>query len=94
MVRIAVVEIEDHILDKIETKHGVQWEEVEEVCYATTRHVRRGREGLYQVFGQTDSGRYLFIVLADRGGGTWKVATAREMTDGERDLYKDQRGVR
>lgn len=92
MPRIEALEIDDHILDKIESKHGVEFLEVEEACYSEDRHVRRGREGLYQLFGQTDDGRYLFVVLADRGSGVWKVATAREMTDRERRLYRQVRG--
>ena len=92
MPRIEALEIDDHILDKIGIKHGVEFFEVEEACYSDFRHIRRGREGLYQLFGQTDDGRYLFVVLADRGGGVWKVATAREMTERERRLYRQVRG--
>ena len=65
MVRIAAIEIDDHVLDKIESKHGVQWEEVEQACSSPALHLRRGRDGLYQAFARTDAGRYLFIVLAD-----------------------------
>ncbi|MGE0540084.1 MAG: BrnT family toxin [Dehalococcoidia bacterium] len=92
MPRIEALEIDDHILDKIESKHGVEFFEVEEACYSDERHIRRGREGLYQLFGQTDDGRYLFVVLADRGSGVWKVATARAMTERERRLYWQVRG--
>jgi uncharacterized DUF497 family protein len=94
VLRIVAVEIDDHILDKIESKHDLTLEEVEEACYSPRRHVRRGREGLYQLFSQTDDGRYLFVVLADQSGGTWKVVTAREMTTRERQLYRQQRGMR
>jgi hypothetical protein len=47
MPRIEALEIDDHILDKIETRHGVAFVEVEEACLSWRRHVRRGREGLY-----------------------------------------------
>jgi uncharacterized DUF497 family protein len=43
---IESLEIDDHILDKIESKHGVTFEEAEEVSLSDQRHVRRGREGL------------------------------------------------
>ncbi|MBI4494990.1 MAG: BrnT family toxin [Chloroflexi bacterium] len=66
--------------------------EVQEACASERRHVRRGREGLYQVFSQTEAGRYLLVVLANTGGGVWKVATAREMTQQERRLYRRQAG--
>ena len=92
MLRIEALEIDDHILDKIESRHGVPFHEVEEACYSQRRHVRRGREDLYKVFSQTEAGRYLLVVLAELSGGVWKVVTAREMTEQERHLYRRQRG--
>ncbi len=87
MLRIEALEIDDHILEKIESKHHMALTEVEEACLSDRRHVRRGREGLYKVFSQTGAGRYVLVVLANLGGGNWKVATAREMTGGERRMY-------
>jgi len=81
-----------NILDKIESSHGVSFQEVEEACLSETTHVRRSKDGLYKLFGQTDAGRYILVVLVNLGGGTWKVATAREMTDSERRLYSKSRG--
>ena len=92
MLRIEALEIDDHILDKIESRHGITFEEVEEACVSDSRHVRHGREGLYKLFGQTAAGRYILIVLANLGRGCWKVVTAREMTDSERQLYKKATG--
>ena len=46
MLYIESLEIDDHILDKIETKHGVTFGEVEEACLSDKRHIRRSREGL------------------------------------------------
>ena len=87
MLRIESLEIDDHILDKIESKHGISFEEVEEVCLSEKRHVRRSREGLYKLFSQTVAGRYILVVLVNLGRGCWKIVTAREMTDSERRLY-------
>jgi uncharacterized DUF497 family protein len=89
---IESLEIDDHILDKIERKHGVTFNEVEEACLSDKRHVRKGREGLYKVFSQTAVGRFILVVLVNMGGGNCKVATAREMTDSERQLYKKLTG--
>ena len=94
MLRIESLEIDDHILEKIESKHRISFTEVEEACLSNKRHVRRGREGLYKVFSQTTAGRYILVVLVNLGGGNWKVATAREMTDGERRLYTKAIGGR
>ena len=92
MPRIEALEIDDHILDKIESKHRVAFHEVEEACYSEDRHIRRGRERLYKVFSRTEAGRYLLVVLVDLSGGVWKVVTAREMTQQERRLYRGIRG--
>ncbi len=94
MLRIESLEIDDHILDKIESKHGVSFEEVEEACLSEKRHVRRSREGLYKLFSQTAAGRYVLVVLVNLGRGVWKVVTAREMRDSEKRLYNKVAGGR
>jgi uncharacterized DUF497 family protein len=92
--RIESLEIDDHILEKIESRHNVSFAEVEEACLSDRRHVRRGREGLYKVFSQTAASRYILVVLVDLGEGSWRIATARGMTDSERRLYVRARGGR
>ena len=87
MLRIESLEIDDHILDKIESKHGISFEEVEEACLSEKRHVRRSKEGLYKLFSQTVAGRYILVVLVNLGRGCWRIVTAREMTDSESRLY-------
>ena len=87
MLRIESLEIDDHVLDKIESKHGIAFREVEEACLSEKRHVRRSMGGLHKLFSQTVAGRYVLVVLAKLGRGDWKVVTAREMTDNERRLY-------
>jgi uncharacterized DUF497 family protein len=87
MLRIESLEIDDHILDKIEQIHHVRFREVEEVCLSENRHIRKGGEGLYKVFGQSNSGNYILVVLVHTGGVNWKIVTARPMTDTERHLY-------
>jgi uncharacterized DUF497 family protein len=94
MLRIEALEIDDHILDKIESKHGVSFEEVEEACLSEAHHIRRSKEGLYKLFGQTNAGRYVLVVLANLGRGVWKVLIVREMTDSERRLYNKSLGGR
>lgn len=39
MLRIEALEIADDILDKIESRHGVPFHEVEDACYSHHRHV-------------------------------------------------------
>lgn len=86
-LRIEVLEIDPHIEDKLESKHGVTVEEVEEVCASTYRPLRL-REGLYALLGQSEAGRYLVVVLAPKGGGVWKIVTARGMEMDERRRYR------
>ena len=38
---------------------------------------------LREIYGRTDEGRHLLVVLADRGGGQFKIVTARDMTNRE-----------
>ena len=94
MLYIESLQIDDHVLDKIETKHHISFAEVEEACLFRGRHVRRGREGLYKVFSRTVAGRYILVVLAYLGRGNWRVVTARDMTDKERRLYISVTGGR
>jgi len=93
MLRIEALEIDDHILDKIETEHRVTLEEVEEACLSDKIHVRRSKEGLYKVFGQTEGGRYILVVLVNLGRGVCKIATARDMGNSEKRLYRKVIGI-
>jgi uncharacterized DUF497 family protein len=70
---------------------GVSYREVEEACVSEVRHVRRSKEGLYKLFSQTESGRYILLVLVNLGEGVWKIVSAREMTYIERRLYSKLR---
>jgi uncharacterized DUF497 family protein len=88
MLYIESLEIDDHILEKIENVHGVRFNEAEEVCLSEQHHVRKSRGGLYKVFGQSNAGRYILVVLVHKGKGDWKVATARPMAEREKRLFK------
>jgi uncharacterized DUF497 family protein len=92
LLYIESLEIDDNILDKIESKHGVTFPEIEDACLSEKRHVRKSKERLYKFFSQTGAGRYLLVVMVNLGSGSWKVVTAREMGDGERQLYRKSIG--
>ena len=90
MMRIKELHWLEHIADKIEKKHHVIPEEVEEVLKGDI-HVRRGAAGTRRAYGQTVAGRYLFVVFVMEGAKTARILTARDMTSSERKLYKKSR---
>ncbi|MCP4398806.1 MAG: BrnT family toxin [bacterium] len=58
----------EQVVEKIESKHHISLEEVEEVLSNRPkyRNAQKGRihgEDLYYAYGQTDSGRSVFIVF-------------------------------
>lgn len=72
----------DHI-----AAHGVIPQEVEEVCLSRP-YVSKTRQDRLRVIGQTEGGRYLTVILARRGKGTYYPITARDTTISERQLYQ------
>lgn len=77
------------IIDKLIEKHGVEPSEVEEV-FAEHPRTYRGPKGhypgedVYYALGQTEAGRYLFIVFIRKVDGRGLVLSARDMTAKER----------
>ncbi len=55
---------EDHI-----AAHNVTPDEVEQILYTRPRLVLKGREATEYVFGTTDEGRYLLVVLTESTEG-------------------------
>ena len=80
------------IVDKLEVKHGVEPEEVEEM-FAYNPMFRRGPKGkhkgedVYRAYGQTIEGRYLFVVFIYKLDHSALILSARDMEDDERRLY-------
>jgi len=76
--------------DSIEhiSRHRVHPEEVEEVCLGEQPFIQSGRGGLHYVFGRTQNGRHLFVVVRDLRRGEVMVVTARDMDTKERSYYR------
>jgi hypothetical protein len=70
-------------------RHGITPEEVEEAVFARPQWEAPGRNQSHLVYGTTNAGRYLLVVLGDsvEEPGTWYVVTARDMTQAERRLF-------
>jgi uncharacterized DUF497 family protein len=77
---------DDRNLEHI-ARHGVSRFEVEQVCYSDA-FIKRTRNQLLAVYGQTESGRYLIVFLGRRGQGVYYPVTARDMIDRERRAFR------
>ena len=77
-------------------RHRITPDEVEEVVgsrplwHNGRKHRQTGRRSLY-AFGQTEAGRYLFVVFSPLGRGRARCVTAREMDTKARRFYDRHR---
>ncbi|MHB1498283.1 MAG: BrnT family toxin [Acidimicrobiales bacterium] len=69
-------------------KHNVKPSEVEEVVNTRPQWQHPGVEGSTLVYGRTDVGRHLLVVLAESADGRWYVATARDLTPKEMRTFR------
>ena len=84
------------IVEKIESKHGVETWEVEEALLGNPEFRRgpKGRrvgENVYYAFGRTAAGRYLFVVFILKRRSNALILSAREMTEREKNGYRRRR---
>ena len=86
-MRIDAIDIEEHILDKIETKTASRSRSARKSYSRATRRVRRAKRELFKVFGPTSAGRYLLVLVTSSDLSYWWVVTARDMTRSERRQY-------
>jgi uncharacterized DUF497 family protein len=75
------------IREKVETKHGLSPDEVEEAIMDRHAYLRIARRGRYFVFGRSNSGAYIISVVAVERG-TARVISARSMTAQEQRTYQ------
>ncbi len=79
-------------VEKIERKHGVTTEEVEQ-AFGTRPLIHRFERGdvrgedLYRMLGRTDGGRGLAVFFIMKPNERALVISARDMTDGEKKSY-------
>lgn len=89
-MRIERIDCSIGVERKIGRKHGLSRPEVEEAFRSRSAHVRR-TTGIYELYGQSQGGRYLLIVFRYLGEGIVRLITARDTTASERRLYKQTR---
>lgn len=83
----------ENIVDKLEVKHHVSQDEVEEVFFnkARFRFVESGHqkgEDVYAATGQTDAGRYLIVFFIYKNSNSALILSARNMDKKERRRYE------
>ena len=81
-----------HIVDKLESKHSVFPEEVEEIFFNQPqfRFHEKGKvqgENMYTALGQTDGGRYLIVYFIFKSSNRALIISARDMNRAERRYY-------
>lgn len=69
------------------SRHRVTAREVEDAAYRHGLAIRGRSKGVYEVFGRTEEGRYLLIVVRYLGDCTARLITARDMSRTERRRY-------
>jgi len=77
----------EHILDK----HGITPGEVEEVCFGEHLILKgpgKGKKRIYYVFGRSEAGKYLFIVLKPLSKSIALPVTAMIMAEKQRRKYQ------
>lgn len=98
MKRLEPVPASQEILEKIEERHGISFDEVEE--FFGRRHivlkvpVDQYGERRYTSLGQSVAGRYLFVIYTIPEPGVAKVITARVMMPKERRYFQGHQSRR
>jgi hypothetical protein len=92
-MKIAKFLWKDQFIEKLERKHSVGTDEVEEVFRNAPRFdfVAKGHvvgENVYWALGQTDAGRYLTVFFIYKTGGMAMPISARDMNRQERKRYE------
>jgi uncharacterized DUF497 family protein len=89
-LQIRAFEWDNGNINHIMERHGIEPEEVEEV-FINRPLLRKTYEDRRIALGQTDSGRYLFVVFILKPEGILRVITCRDMDEKERRYYRRER---
>ena len=87
----------DDVVDKLSWKHKVTTTEIEQVLSRNPRIAfkEKGKhdpdENLYVALGNTEAGRYLFVLFILKSHQRALILTARDMTISEKKYYDKKR---
>jgi len=82
-----VFEWDEANADKLIERHSVYRDEAEE-CFYNPHKIKRAGPNSYYLYGQTDAGRYLFLVYELKAANVIRIYSARNMTKAERSKYR------
>jgi len=68
-------------------RHGITAKDVEDAC--SERHIARKVKGRYLIYGKTEAGKHILIVLV-KTGDSFRPITARNMNESEKRIYKQK----
>jgi hypothetical protein len=90
-MKIQIISWDQETVDHI-ANHSVLPEEVEQALFNDYDMpvILRGKENKYLTYGETDSGRLLFVVWISRNRKT-RIVTARDMTKKEKQFYRKRK---
>lgn len=85
----------DKIVEKLDRKHRVKPQEVEEIFIQSPkiRFVEKGYrkdENVYAALGQTYTGRYLIVFFVYKQNKTALILSARDMDNAERRRFQNK----
>ncbi|MDO8585490.1 MAG: BrnT family toxin [Armatimonadota bacterium] len=95
-IRVRHIIWQDHIVEKIQSKHGIEPEEVESALLNrdTEPYIWKAGTDRYAGIARVeDSGEYVFVVFATSEPETVRVITARPATDRERYRFRRRKGL-
>ena len=72
-------------------RHNVSPKEVEDICFTMHLSEKEGNKR-YILSGQTESGRYLNVVIERIGGGLFRPITAFDMSESYKARYRKRMG--
>lgn len=72
-------------------RHGITPPEVRDVVLDPSHIETSGRDGTRLLFGTTETGRYLLVVLSEATDGRDYIVTARDLTATERRQFQQRR---
>ncbi len=95
-MRLYEVVWKEQYIEKIDAKHGVDIDEVEQVLFGNP-HVRRVEKGkvkgedVFAAYGRTNAGRYLIVFFINKRKTAALPISARDMSGSERSYYERQK---